>query len=371
MLQFITLQLALILRKKKNMNFLKWPIIEFPKVGLLFAIITFLLFPALANVIPAKAEGTLKLIKKRNVLTCGVTQGLPGFSAPDDKGRWHGIDADFCRAVAVAVLGDADAIKFVPLSAKVRFTALQSGEIDLLARNTTWTMHRDTALGIQFIGANYYDGQGFIVRKDIGVTSVRELDGASICANAGTTTELNVADYFRSNGMDYDISSFEKSEEAVAAYDAGRCDAYTTDQSGLYAQRQRLVDPSAHVVLSEVISKEPLSPAVRQGDDIWADIVRWVHYAMLNAEELGVNSQNIDSMKASPNPSIRRLLGVEGSFGESLGLDNDWATRVIRKVGNYGESFDRNLGAASELKIERGLNALWTQGGLQFAPPIR
>jgi general L-amino acid transport system substrate-binding protein len=371
MLEFITLQLALILRKKKIMNFLKWPIIEFPKVGLLFTIVTFLLFPALANIMPAKAEGTLEHVKKRNELTCGVTQGLPGFSAPDDKGRWHGIDADFCRAVAVAVLGDAEAIKFVPLSAKVRFTALQSGEIDLLARNTTWTMHRDTALGIQFIGANYYDGQGFIVRKDIGVTSVRELDGASICANAGTTTELNVADYFRSNGMDYDISSFEKSEEAVAAYDAGRCDAYTTDQSGLYAQRQRLVDPSAHVVLNEVISKEPLSPAVRQGDDIWADIVRWVHYAMLNAEELGVNSQNIDNMKASPNPSIRRLLGVEGAFGESLGLDNEWATRVIRKVGNYGESFDRNLGAGSELKIERGLNALWTQGGLQFAPPIR
>ncbi len=368
MLEFITLQLPLILRKKKIMNFLKWPHIGYLKAGVF---LTFLLLPVLAIFTPAKAEGTLDLVKKRNVLICGVTQGLPGFSAPDNKGRWHGLDADFCRAVAVAVLGDAEAIKYVPLSAKVRFTALQSGEIDLLARNTTWTMHRDTALGIHFIGANYYDGQGFIVRKDIGVTRLSELDGASICANAGTTTELNVADFFRSNEMEYDISSFEKSEEAVAAYDAGRCDAYTTDQSGLYAQRQRLIEPDAHIVLNDVISKEPLSPAVRQGDEVWADVVRWVHYAMLNAEEFGVNSQNVDQMKESPNPSIRRLLGVEGSFGESLGLDNDWATRIIRKVGNYSESFNRNLGAGSELKIERGLNALWTDGGLQFAPPIR
>ncbi|EJW21781.1 general L-amino acid-binding periplasmic protein AapJ [alpha proteobacterium IMCC14465] len=352
------------------MNFLKWPGVKVSKVGL-FSFVSFFLFLALAHLQSAKADTTLDLVKKRGELSCGVSQGLQGFSAPDDKGRWHGIDVDFCRAVAVAVLGDAEAVKIVPLSAKVRFTALQSGEIDLLARNTTWTMHRDTALGIQFVGVNYYDGQGFIVRKDIGVTNARELDGASICVNAGTTTELNVADFFRSNGMDYEISSYEKSEEAVAAYDAGRCDAYTTDQSGLYAQRQRLIDPDAHMVLPDVISKEPLSPVVRQGDDVWADVVRWVHYAMLNAEELGVNAQNVDKLQESINPSIRRLLGVEGAYGESLGLDNKWAARIIRKVGNYGESFDRNLGAGSQLKIERGLNALWSNGGLQFAPPIR
>lgn len=319
---------------------------------------------------PAHSE-TRDVVQNRGVLICGVSQGLPGFSFPDDEGRWHGIDADFCRAIAAAVLGNAESVKFVPLSAKVRFTALQSGEIDVLVRTTTWTMYRDTALGIQFTGTNYYDGQGFIVRRDLDVERVSELDGASICVNAGTTTELNVGDYFRSNGLDYEISSFEKSEEAVAAYDAGRCDAYTTDKSALYAQRQRLLDPNAHMILPDIISKEPLSPAVRQGDDGWADIVRWVHYAMLNAEELGVHSKNVEEMKKSPNPAIRRLLGVEGTFGETLGLDNDWAARIIRKVGNYGESFKRNLGPDSPLKIERGLNALWKDGGLQFAPPVR
>lgn len=314
---------------------------------------------------------TLSHVKEKGAIVCGVSQGLPGFSNPDDKGNWSGIDVDLCRAVSAAIFGTPDNVKFLPLSSKVRFTALQSGEIDLLARNTTWTMRRDISLGVTFTGVNYYDGQGFMVREDLGVTRLADLDGASLCTNAGTTTELNIADYFRSRGMAYEINTFEKADESVAAYDAGRCDAYTTDQSALYAQRLKLKDPSAHIVLPEIISKEPLAPVVRQGDDQWADLVSWVHYAMLIAEEHGIKQANVDSFANSKNPTIRRLLGTDGTFGESLGVSNEWAGHIIRAVGNYGEVFERNLGQSSTLKISRGINALWTRGGLQYAPPIR
>ena len=263
------------------------------------------------------------------------------------------------------------AVKFTPLSAKERFTALQSGDVDLLSRNTTWTMSRDTALGLNFSVVNYYDGQGFMVRKDMGINSALQLSGASICTNTGTTTELNVADYFRANNMEYELVAFEKADEVVAAYDAGRCDVYTTDQSGLYAQRLKLTDPGAHVVLPEIISKEPLGPVVRQGDDQWLNIIKWTHFAMLNAEELGVTQANVDEMKNSNNPSVKRLLGTEGEFGGAIGLSNDWAYNVIKALGNYGESFDRNVGPDTQLGIARGVNAQWNKGGLQYGPPIR
>ena len=317
------------------------------------------------------ADATLDIVKQRGFLKCGVSQGLPGFSNPDDKGNWTGIDVDLCRAVAAAIFGDMKKAKFVPLSAKERFTAIQSGEVDILARNTTWSMHRDTALGVDFRAVNYYDGQGFMVRQDLGVASALELDGASLCTNQGTTTELNAADYFRANKMEYEIVAFEKADEAVAAYNSGRCDAYTTDSSALYAQRLKLTDPKAHIVLPEIISKEPLSPAVRQGDDQWGDIVDWTHYATVAAEELGVTSKNVLQMKSSKNPATRRLLGLDGTFGANLGIRADWALQAIKQVGNYGEIFERNVGINTPLAIKRGINALWTDGGLQYAPPIR
>ncbi|MEG9861353.1 MAG: amino acid ABC transporter substrate-binding protein [Parvularculales bacterium] len=319
----------------------------------------------------AQAQSTLSQVQGKGFVQCGVSQGLPGFSNPDDSGNWTGIDVDVCRAVAAAVFGDADKVKYTPLSAKERFTALQSGEIDILSRNTTMSMQRDTALGVNFVGINYYDGQGFMVRKDLGVTSALQLSGASVCTNTGTTTELNVADYFRANNMPYEIVAFEKADEGVASYDAGRCDVYTTDQSGLYAQRLKLTDKDAHVVLPELISKEPLGPAVRQGDDEWANVVRWSLNAMLNAEEADVTSSNVDRMLGSDNPIIRRMLGVEGSYGENLGLSNRWAYNIIKQVGNYSESFERNVGVNTPLGISRGLNALWTDGGIQYAAPIR
>ena len=317
------------------------------------------------------ARPTLDIVKERGYVICGVTQGLPGFSNPDDAGNWTGVDVDVCRAIAAAIFGDATKAKYVPLSAKERFTALQSGEIDVLPRNTSWTISRDTALGLDFVGVNYYDGQGFMVRKALGLASVKDLDGAVICVNSGTTTELNVADYFRAHGMSYEIVAFEKSDEVIAAYDAGRCDAYTTDQSGLFAERLKLKDMSEHVILPELISKEPLGPAVRQGDDAWADIVRWSLFAMIDAEELGVTSGNIGEMASSSNPEIRRLLGIEASYGDNMGLPNSWAMAIIKQVGNYGESFERNLGTNTPLGIPRGYNALWTEGGLMYAPPIR
>ena len=319
----------------------------------------------------AAQANTLKTVKNRGEVVCGVSQGLPGFSNPDNQGSWTGIDVDICRALAAAIFGNPKAVKYTALSAKERITALQSGEVDLLARNTTWSMHRDTALGVDFAAVNYYDGQGFMVRKELGVRSAKELDGATLCTNQGTTTELNAADYFRANGMKYDMVAFEKADEAIAAYNTGRCDAYTTDHSALYAQRLKLTDPKAHMVLPEIISKEPLSPVVRQGDDVWADIVQWSHYATVAAEELGVTSKNIDRMKSSKNPSIRRLLGLDGTFGDNLGIRQDWAYQIVRHVGNYGEIFERNVGVNTPLGIKRGLNALWTKGGLQYAPPIR
>ena len=313
---------------------------------------------------------TLKAVKDRGQLICGANGTLAGFGLPDPQGNWTGFDVDFCRAIAAAIFNDPAKVKFVPLTAANRFTALQSGEIDVLARNTTWTMSRDTTLGVDFAAVNYYDGQGFMVHKSLKVSSALELNGASVCVQQGTTTELNLADYFRSHHMDLKTVTFATADEAVKAYDSGRCDSYTTDSSGLYGERLRLANPNDNIVLPEIISKEPLSPAVRQGDDTWEDLVRWVHYAMLDAEELGVSKSNVDEQLKSPNPEIRRLLGVEGQFGQSIGLTNDWAYRIIKHIGNYGESFDRNVGQGSPLKIARGLNALWTKGGLQYGLPI-
>ncbi|QBK30933.1 amino acid ABC transporter substrate-binding protein [Roseitalea porphyridii] len=317
------------------------------------------------------SAATLDDVEAKGFVQCGVSQGLPGFSNPDADGEWSGMDVDLCRGIAAAIFDDPQAVKFTPLSAKERFTALQSGEVDVLSRNTTWTMSRDTQLGLNFAGVNYYDGQGFMIRTDMNINSALELSGASICTNTGTTTELNVADYFRANNMEYELVAFEKADEVVAAYDAGRCDVYTTDQSGIYAQRLKLTDPGAHKVLPEIISKEPLGPVVRQGDDQWFNIVKWVHFATVNAEEMGVTSENVDEMLESDNPGIRRLLGVEGEFGTDIGLENDWAYKVIKHVGNYGEIFARNVGPDTPLSIARGINALWTDGGLQYAPPIR
>jgi len=319
----------------------------------------------------AVTAGTLDDVKAKGHIQCGVSQGLPGFSNADAQGNWTGLDVDFCRAVAAAVFGDASKVKFTPLSSKERFTALQSGEIDLLSRNTTWTATRDTALGLNFAGVNYYDGQGFMVRKSLGVTSALQLGGAAVCTNTGTTTELNVADYFRANNMKFEVVAFEKADEVVGAYDKGRCDVYTTDQSGLYAQRLKLSNVNDHIVLPEIISKEPLGPVVRQGDDGWFNIIRWTHNAMLNAEEMGVTSANVDEMTKSKNPAVLRLVGKEGSFGENLGLGNDWSYNIIKQVGNYAESFERNVGPKTPLGISRGLNALWSKGGIQYAPPIR
>ncbi|HOP15164.1 MAG TPA: amino acid ABC transporter substrate-binding protein [Gammaproteobacteria bacterium] len=318
------------------------------------------------------AGATLDAVKSKGFVQCGVSTGLPGFSSADDKGRFTGIDVDMCRAVAAAIFGDAEKVKYNPLTAKERFTALQSGEIDMLPRNTTWTYTRDTSLGLNFTGVNYYDGQGFLVTKNLGVKSALEMDGASFCIQAGTTTELNLADYFRSNKMNYTPITFDTSDQTINAFEAGRCDALTSDQSQLYALRIKLSDPKSAVVLPEVISKEPLGPVVRQGDDEWFNIVKWSLYAMVNAEELGVTSANVDEMKAgSADPNVRRLLGVEGVKGEWMGLPDDWGYNIIKQVGNYGEAFDRNVGAGSALGIARGLNALWSKGGLQYAPPIR
>jgi general L-amino acid transport system substrate-binding protein len=319
----------------------------------------------------AASAATLDDVKAKGFVQCGVSQGLPGFSNPDDKGNWSGLDVDFCRALAAAVFGDDTKVKYTPLSAKERFTALQSGEVDLLSRNTTWTMTRDTSLGLNFTGVTYYDGQGFMVRKSLGVTSALQLNGAAVCTNTGTTTELNVSDYFRANKMTYEVVAFEKADEVVQAYDGGRCDVYTTDQSGLYAQRLKLTNPGEHVVLPEIISKEPLGPVVRQGDDGWFNIVKWVYFALVNAEELGVSKANVDEMKGSDNPEVKRLLGTEGDFGPSIGLGNDWAYNIVKNVGNYGEIFEANVGPSTPLGIARGLNALWTKGGIQYAPPVR
>jgi len=320
----------------------------------------------------ASAQQMLSTVKSNGSLKCGVSTGVAGFSAPNDKGEWAGFDVDYCHAVSAAIFGDPNKVSFTPLTAKDRFTALQSGEIDLLARNTTWTMSRDVNLGLDFVGVNYYDGQGFMVRKDLGVKSALELDGASVCIQTGTTTELNLADFFRTHKMKFESVVVDTAPQAREAYEAGRCDVYTTDASGLAAQRSTMADPSAHVILPEIISKEPLGPAVRQGDQNWSDIGRWVLFALFNAEEMGITSQNVDEMKSSStNPEVRRMLGVEGDFGQQLGLSNDWAYNAIKMVGNYGEIFERNIGVNTPVGLERGLNALWTDGGLIYGMPIR
>jgi general L-amino acid transport system substrate-binding protein len=319
----------------------------------------------------AASAQTLKTVKDRGQLSCGVSQGLPGFSTPDDKGNWTGIDVDICRAIAAAIFNDATKIKFVPLSAKDRFTALQSGEIDVLSRNTTWTLSRDTSLGANFTGVTYYDGQGFMVKKSLKVNSALELNSASVCVQQGTTTEQNLADYFKGNNMKYEVIAFGTNDEAVKAYESGRCDVFTTDVSGLYADRLKLANVADHVVLPEVISKEPLGPMVRHGDDQWFDIVKWTLYAMVAAEELGMTQKNVDEMAKSDKPEIKRAVGTDGNLGEQLGLTKDWLVRIVKAVGNYGESFERNVGSGSKLGIARGLNNLWSKGGIQYAPPIR
>jgi general L-amino acid transport system substrate-binding protein len=320
--------------------------------------------------VAAASAQTLKTVKDRGSLVCGVSQGLPGFSNPDDKGNWTGFDVDFCRALAAAVLNDATKVKFTPLSAKDRFEPLKSGDIDVLSRNTTWTLSRDVAYG-NFAGVTYYDGQGFIVRKALKVNSALELNGASVCTQTGTTNELNLADYFRANNMKYEVIAFGTADETIKAYESGRCDVFTTDVSQLYAEKLKLANANDHVILPEIISKEPLGPLVRHGDDQWFNVVKWTLFAMINAEELGVSSKNVDDALKSNQPEIRRLLGVEGNFGEQLGLTKDWAVRIVKQVGNYGESFERNVGSGSKLGISRGLNRLWTKGGIQYAPPIR
>lgn len=329
---------------------------------------TMLLASLLALSANTVSADTLDSVKEKGHVQCGVSTGLPGFSNADASGNWQGLDVDVCRAVAAAVLGDAGKVKYTPLTAKERFTALQSGEIDMLSRNTTWTLTRDASLGLNFAGVNYYDGQGFMVTQSLGVKSALELDGAAVCIQAGTTTELNLADYFRLHGMSYKSVTYDTSDATVKGFEAGRCDVLTSDQSQLYALRIKLKDPESAMVLPEVISKEPLGPVVRQGDDKWFNIVKWSLMAMVNAEEMGVTSKNADSMKDSKNPGIGRFMTGQG---EKLGLSDDWAYNIVKQVGNYGESFERNVGMGSPLKISRGLNALWTNGGLQYAPPIR
>ena len=320
----------------------------------------------------AQAGATLDAVQKKGFVQCGISDVLPGFSFADAKGQYQGLDVDVCRAVAAALFGDASKVKYSPLTAKERFTALQSGEVDMLSRNTTWTSSRDAAMGLNFTGVTYYDGQGFLVNKELGVKSAKELDGATVCIQAGTTTELNLSDYFRANGHNYTPITYDTSDESAKSLESGRCDVLTSDQSQLYAQRIKLAKPDDYVVLPEVISKEPLGPAVRQGDEEWFDIVRWTLFAMLNAEELGVTSANVEEKaKSTKNPDVARLLGAEGEYGKDLKLPEDWAVQIIKQVGNYGEIFDRNVGAGSELKIERGLNALWNNGGVQYAPPVR
>jgi general L-amino acid transport system substrate-binding protein len=315
------------------------------------------------------AQSTLDAVRAKGTLQCGVSTGIAGFSAPDSKGVWHGIDIDMCRAVAAAVFGDANKVRYTALTTQQRFTALQSGEVDLLARNSTWTISRDTSLGINFVGVNYYDGQGFMVPKKLNVKSAKQLNGATICVQPGTTTELNLADYFRANKMTFKPVVIEKLEEVLNAYFNGRCDAFTTDQSGLVALRaSRAPKPDDHLILPELISKEPLGPAVRHGDDRWFDIVKWSLFAMVEAEELGLTSKNIDEQAKSANPTIQRFVGTSGDIGKMMSLDNRWAYQIVKQVGNYGESFDANL---KPLGFERGLNRLWNQGGLLYVPPIR
>lgn len=317
------------------------------------------------------SAATLDDIKANGFLRCGVTEGTVGFSAPDANNNWVGLDVEYCRGISAAIFNNADSIRYVPLSSPERFTALSAGEVDLLVRTTTWTMSRDTQQGAMFAATNYYDGQGFLVRAADGIASALDLSGAALCIEAGTTTELNAADYFEANGLDYNPVVFTGQDEAWKAYEDGRCDAMTTDSSALASNRSVLQNPDDHIILPEIISKEPLASVVRQGDDVWFNLVRWTHYAMLEAEELGVTSQNVDEMLGSDNPAVKRLLGVEGDFGTAMGLDKDWAYRIIKLVGNYSEIFERTVGPNTDIGLERGINALWKDGGIQYSPPIR
>jgi general L-amino acid transport system substrate-binding protein len=332
----------------------------------------------LVGMAAAAQAATLDDVKARGKLVCGVTTGLAGFGAPNDKGEWAGLDIDLCKAVAAAVFGDATKVEYKPLSAEQRFTALQSKEVDMLARNSTWTLSRDSELGLDFVQVNYYDGQGFMVRKDLGVNSALELKGATVCVQEGTTTEKNMGDFDKANGLGFQPVKFKENDQARSAYDEGRCDAYTTDASGLAGERTALKDPAAHIILPEIISKEPLGPVVRHGDNQWGDIVRWAHNVTLVAEEKGITQANVDDVKAAngadntaADPETQRLLGITDTMGQKLGLSNDWAYNIIKAVGNYGEIFDRNIGPNTPIGLERGLNALWTKGGLQYSPPVR
>jgi len=319
----------------------------------------------------ASAGQTFDAIKAKGFVQCGVSTGIPGFSSPDSKGNWTGIDVDTCRAIAAAVFGDASKFKVTPLTTVQRFTALQSGEVDVLTRNTTQTLTRDTTLGLSGTGVNYYDGQGVMVRKDLGVKSAKELDGATICVQPGTTTELNLADWFRGNGLSFKPVVIDKFDEIIRAFVAGRCDAFTTDKSQLAATRTTFSDPENYIILPEDFSKEPLGPMVRQGDEAWFNLVRWALFAMIEAEEYGINSKNVQEMLKSTDPNVQRILGVTPGMGKNLGVDDKWAFNIISQVGNYGEVFERNLGKDSPLKLERGLNATWRDGGLMYGWPIR
>ncbi len=319
----------------------------------------------------ANAGETFDAVKKKGFVQCGVSTGIPGFSIADSKGQWTGIDVDLCKAIAAMVFGDATKFKATPLTTQQRFTALQSGEIDVLTRNTTATLTRDTTLGLLSAGTNYYDSQGIMVKTSLGLKSAKELGGAAVCVQPGTTTELNLADWFRANKLEFKPVVINNPEEAMRSYAAGRCDAFTTDKSGLATMRSTLANPQDHQILPEDFSKEPLGPMVRQGDDAWFTVVRWTLNAMLEAEEYGVSSATVDEMLKSTNPTIQRMMGVTGEMGKGLGIDNKWIYNIVKQVGNYGESFERNIGVNTPMKLERGLNAQWRDGGLMYAWPIR
>jgi general L-amino acid transport system substrate-binding protein len=339
--------------------------------GLLIGLAVAVLVAALAATYELYDTRTLKRTVRRGEVLCGVNAGLPGFSIPDDKGTWIGFDVDFCRAVAAAIFDDPTKAKFIPLDANERFKELQSRKVDILSRNSTWSMSREENYDLYFPAVAYYDGQGFMLPRARNIDSALDLNGSKVCVQGATTTELNLADYFRANNMKYEEKKFAKLEDVVKAYESGQCDTFTADVSQLYALRLNLPKPNDHVILPDVISKEPLAPVVRQRDDDWMMIVKWTLYAMINAEELGVTSKNIDEALKSKKPDVMRLVGTDGSYGEDLGLTKDWAVRIIRHVGNYGEVYERNVGAESKLKIPRGLNQLWSAGGIQYAPPIR
>jgi general L-amino acid transport system substrate-binding protein len=341
------------------------------KLFLSIALVAGLAITASAAQAQTVASPTLDAVKAKGFVQCGVTSGVAGFSAPDANNVWSGLEVDYCRALAAAIFNDPNAVRYTPLNSQERFTALSSGEIDVLSRTTTWTMSRDTQLGIGFVGTMFYDGQGFMVKRDLGVTSALELSGAAVCIESGTTTELNAADFFAANNMEFNTVVFVDQDEVVKAYEDGRCDVYTTDSSALASERSKLADPSAHIILPEIISKEPLGPVVRAGDTGWFNLARWTYFALLEAEELGVTQANVDEMLGSDNPAVKRLLGVEGDFGTPLGVTKDWAYQIIKHLGNYGEIYERHVGPNTPIGLARGLNALWRDGGIQYAPPIR